>query len=103
MLRQFPPPRQVVVLGDDPVGGEALAILLESRGYRARFLAASALDRLGSGEPTALLLLVPGLSAARREDVLRQVRSMRGAWAITVVDSHWEVAGALGTTAEHTP
>lgn len=61
----------VAILGD-PIVGRALALLLRSSFYDARFLTSSPSSELGSLEDVQLLLLTPAweLYADRREDLL---------------------------------
>jgi hypothetical protein len=62
----------VVAICGDPIVGRALALLLQSSLYDARFLTSSPLSDAGSLEDVQLLLLTPAweLYADRREDLL---------------------------------
>ena len=70
----------VVAICGDPLVGRALALLLRSSLYDARFLSASSLSEPGSLEGVRLLLLTPTweLDAEGRESLLA---SLRGASA----------------------
>lgn len=76
---RFRAPTVLVICGD-PVVGRALALLLRSSLYDARFLSASSLSEPGSLEGVRLLLLTPtwDLSAESREALLA---SLKGASA----------------------
>jgi hypothetical protein len=62
---------KVVIIGGDPVVGEALEVLLQAAGYRTRFLPESVIDELGELlADSQLLLVAPVLSAERRKALL---------------------------------
>lgn len=68
---------KVVIIGGDPVVGEALEVLLQAAGYRTRFLPESAMDELLSEvlADSQLLLIAPVLSAERRKALLEMMLS----------------------------
>ncbi|MGH3089305.1 MAG: hypothetical protein ACRDSJ_18585 [Rubrobacteraceae bacterium] len=67
----------VAVLGGDPVIGQALKLLVEHRGYRARFLAEPVPSRLEELKPEiGLLLLAPALSVEGRKTLADAMAGM---------------------------
>jgi hypothetical protein len=69
-------PITVVIVGKDPIVGQAIGSLLQSAGYDARFVA----DPVTNGSTSALVeahvvLLAPNLSAESREKVLGSATS----------------------------
>jgi hypothetical protein len=78
---------KVVVVGGDPVIGAALESLLESAGYRVRFLPESLmyeLDKLLADYE--LMVVAPTLSAERRRALLDVLLSQLGSTKIPVLE-----------------
>ncbi|MBI4492019.1 MAG: hypothetical protein HY690_04430 [Chloroflexi bacterium] len=85
----------VAILGDDPVVGQALEILLQGAGHDVRFLPGAALDWPGELMANAqLVLLAPGLSLERREALLGRVRRMSGRQSVPCLELTSVAAGA---------
>lgn len=61
----------VVVFGGDAIVGQALELLLRSSDCNVKFLTEPYLDEPGLLDGAQILLLAPGLSAERREALLR--------------------------------
>jgi hypothetical protein len=62
---------KVAIIGGDPVVGEALEVLLQTAGYRARFLSEPGADKLGEMlADSQLLVVAPTLSVEHRKAVL---------------------------------
>jgi hypothetical protein len=78
----------VVAICGDPIVGRALALLLRSTLYDARFLVSLSLSELGSLEDVQLLLLTPAweLYADRREDILALLGDESDAAEIPVLE-----------------
>ncbi len=67
---------KVTIIGGDPVVGEALEVLLQTTGCRARFLPESMMDELGGLlADSQLLVVAPTMSAERRKDLLERMSS----------------------------
>lgn len=67
---------KVDIVGGDPVIGEALEVLLQAAGYRARFLSEPGADELGELlADSQLLVVAPALGAGRRRALLDVVSS----------------------------
>jgi len=82
-----PVPVTLAVWGD-PVVGRALALLLRSSCYDARFLPMSSPNepRLLEGVELLLLTLTPGLSVSRREALLKPLQARAMASGIPVLE-----------------
>jgi hypothetical protein len=71
------PHTRVVIIGGDPVVGEALEVLLQAAGYRTWFLPESVMDKLGELlADSQILLIAPVLSAKRRKALLEMMLTM---------------------------
>jgi len=74
-------PNTVAILARDAVAGQALVLLLQGSGYDTRFISETAIDELTIDElaealdGARLLILTPTLSAKRREDFLKSMKS----------------------------
>jgi len=78
---------KVVVVGGGPVIGAALESLLESAGYRVRFLPESMMNELDELlADFELVVVAPALSAERRRALLDAVLSPPGSAKIPVLE-----------------
>jgi len=77
----------VVILGEDAVVGHALELLLRSAECDARFVSEFSLDEeFDAFERAELLLIVPGLSSMRNEEVMRMVRARESTKELPVLE-----------------
>lgn len=78
---------KVAIVGGDPIIGEALEVLLQAAGYRARFLSEPGTDELGELlADYQLLVVAPVLSAERRRALLNVVSSPATSVKIPVLE-----------------
>jgi len=83
---RIPTSATVLVLGGDAIVGQALELLLQSASCNVKFLTEPSLDEPGLLDGVQLLLLAPGLSAERRENLLVLVNSTLVAARIPVLE-----------------
>lgn len=75
--REHPPHTKVLITGGDPMVGQAVAALLDTAGYEARFLNGSFFEAPAEQfDGTRLILLGPRLKAERRTALLNKIGSV---------------------------
>lgn len=78
---------EVAVFNGDSIVREALEVLLQSAGYRTRFLREAAGDELGELlAGSRLLLVAPDLSAGRRQALMDSLTSPSSAAKIPILE-----------------
>lgn len=77
----------VTIIGGDAVVGHALELLLRSAECDARFISESSLaEEVGALERAELLLIAPGLSSARNEELLSMLRATEATKNLPVME-----------------
>lgn len=77
----------VRIIGGDAVVGQALELLLRSAECDARFISEFSLtEEIGALDQAELLIIAPGLSSARTEEVMRMVRAREAIRELPVLE-----------------
>ena len=103
MLRERGTQAVIVIIGGSRVVGEALELLLQGLGYRARFAPAETRTEAVTVGASELVILAPGLTARQRTALLGAIRPLPAVNAIPVIELTRDDAPAGDNHCVHWP